>query len=217
MSQNLRDYQGAMYGFDAIVQRTGADQWANATPCEAWTALDLLNHNIRVKQLVALLAQGIDTAVPASGAAGEFPAPHFQGHVATPAIYDPALAIGIDQDPVTEWGRHRDEVFELLDRPGVLERRAKTPWGEVTTDEFLPIETMDLVVHTWDLAVATDQEPIIDGRLVSVATEIVGDPGDGRDLRQPGIVGDAIHASSSDPVHVLLALTGRDGTWTPPN
>ncbi len=38
MSENLRNFAKALYGFDAVVQRVQADQWDADTPCDGWCA-----------------------------------------------------------------------------------------------------------------------------------------------------------------------------------
>jgi len=56
MSQNSRNFVQAVLAFDAVVQRTDDNAWQNATPCEGWTAADLLEHQCAVLNGVTAVA-----------------------------------------------------------------------------------------------------------------------------------------------------------------
>ena len=92
MSQNSRNFVQAVLAFDAVVQRTDDNAWQNATPCEGWTAADLLEHQCAVLNGV--------TAVATSGKmAGPTP----------PADMS---------DPQAAWRETRDSVLSALDQQG---------------------------------------------------------------------------------------------------
>jgi len=44
MSTNLRNYTKALYGFDAVVQRVPEDRWDADSPCDGWSARDVVTH-----------------------------------------------------------------------------------------------------------------------------------------------------------------------------
>ena len=83
------------------------------------------------------------------------------------------------------------QVLDVLGRPGVLQRRCRSPqdfeWSvaEATAGTF-----MDNLVHTWDLATATGQDRVLDDELVAacVAMFLPDMPERGR---AAGIVGPA--------------------------
>jgi len=151
MSDNLRAYTKALYGFDATVRRAG-DAWDGPSPCSDWTALDVLAHNVEMCRMIAAYA------------AGE---PY--GALSQPAVGD---------DPRSTWAQARDLVLERLDHPGALQTEADTAWGVMPVDKFLRVVTVDPVIHTWDLARATGQEPVLDEGLVSAGLKQLTRAGD---------------------------------------
>ena len=209
MSQNLRDYTKALYGFDAVVQRVRPDQWSRPSPCDDWDALGVLNHNIFVTNMVAELARGKPAAIPATGEGREIPAMHGEGMVMSPHLFRRDLAVGPDDDPIAGWNQRRDDVLEALDQPGALHAPARSLWGHATTEEFLDFVIFDPILHAWDLARAAGQPVHLDGALVARCLAHIHDPGDGREMRRPLVLSDAVTTDSTDPVDQLVALSGR--------
>lgn len=66
MSENLRNYTKAVYGMDHVVRGVQPDQWDRPSPCEGWTAGDVLLHAAGVVRLVEAAARGA-APVPVSG------------------------------------------------------------------------------------------------------------------------------------------------------
>ncbi len=59
MSESIRRYVHAVYGLDAVVQRTAHDQWQNSSPCKGCVAIDVVVHNALSFQMFADMARGI--------------------------------------------------------------------------------------------------------------------------------------------------------------
>lgn len=102
------------------------------------------------------------------------------------------------------------QVLDVLARPGVLERRCRSPLGfEWSVADATAGTFMDNLVHTWDLATATGQDRGLDDELVGacVAMFLPDMPGRGR---AAGIVGPVVavprDASAQDR---LLGAMGR--------
>ena len=102
------------------------------------------------------------------------------------------------------------QVLDALARPGVLQRRCRSPLGfdwsvtEATAGTF-----MDNLVHTWDLATATGQDRGLDDELVRacVAMFLPDMPERGR---AAGIVGPAVAVPSDATAQDrLLGAMGR--------
>lgn len=184
MSNNLRTYVKALYGFDATMARTTADAWSNQSPCAEWTAADVVAHSIGMNQMIAGFTKGIH----ARGAQHEVPA-----------------------DPRAEWQASFAGLLEALDQPGALQSVAKTPWGELAVDKFLGFAWVDPVVHTWDLAKATGQAPTLDAELVATGTKQLERAGDS--LVGEGRFHPAVSTSSDDAIERFIALTGRDPSF----
>ena len=219
MTRSSMEYVQGIYGFDAVVQRAEPSDWDTSSPCEGWVARDVLNHVIRTMQMVVLPLRGVPTAVPATGSPSEFELPAYDGYVMSPAVGDPQLLVSDDEDARTKWVRRRDEIVELLDDPAALQRTVLTHWGEKTPDELIPVSTADIVVHTWDLSRAVDQVPVVDDRLAGLGLDALRELGTQYPIHRPRLLGESVEAPSTEapstePLHKLLAFTGRDPDWT---
>lgn len=81
--------------------------------------------------------------------------------------------------------------------------------GEPPASFAVGVHGADMLVHGWDLSIATGQDPTLDPDLCRVATEVIGryPPsfwGPGR------FFAPQVDTASTDPQVRLLALTGRD-------
>ncbi|MDH3683101.1 MAG: TIGR03086 family metal-binding protein [Acidimicrobiia bacterium] len=182
MSENLRTYTRAVYGFDAAVARAANDSWDNPSPCEAWTAADVVAHNIGMNDMIAGFTSGVDARSPVH----EIPA-----------------------HPAAAWRDSLDGLLSALDSQGALQTVARTPWGEMPVDKFLGFAWVDPVVHTWDLAMATGQTPVLDEALVARGTKQLERAGDslvGEGRFQPAVD----LGPGAGPIERFIALTGRD-------
>lgn len=85
-----------------------------------------------------------------------------------------------------------------------------SPWGHTTTEAFLGMAGGDAVVHTWDLAKALGQEPIIDPQLAEDALRAWSEnEADGAPVRQPNVLNEPVTTTANDPVSRLIAYSGR--------
>ena len=183
MSANTRNYVKAIYGFDAVVQRVEPSRWETPSPCEGWSALDVLAHNIGMCRMIAGIARGIS----ASGA--EHP---------------------VVLHPQHEWADARDDVLEALDYPEALQVEVGTPWGRLEVDRFVGIVVVDPLLHTFDLAEASGQLVILDEDLASAGYKQLEKAGDMiRGERFGPAVPVASNASVTDK---LIAIAGRTAT-----
>ncbi len=121
MSQNLRNYTKALYGFDAVVQRVPADRWDAPSPCEGWSARDVLVHQVGVINAVAQMARTGAVAWPDSAGPGD--------------------------DPVGLWNACRDRFFDSVDRPDTINQVGSYWFGESPFDEVLAFAQWDPLVH----------------------------------------------------------------------
>lgn len=53
MSENLRGYLAALYGFDAVVRRMPDDGWDQPSKCAEWTCRDVVGHVIGTAEWLA--------------------------------------------------------------------------------------------------------------------------------------------------------------------
>ncbi len=181
VSENLRSYTKAIYGLDAAVQRVGEDQWDQPSPCEGWSARDVVGHNIGMCNMIAGFAAGVGAAGPDE---------------TTPL------------DPKAEWAVARDGVLEALDQQGALQIKTQTPWGNLQVDRFLGIVAVDPLTHTFDLARATGQDIVMDEDMAAAGYAQIKAAGDA--VRQGGRFEPAAEvADDASIVDKFVAMTGR--------
>lgn len=209
MSDASRAYVHALFGFDAVVRRVDPSRWDAPSPCEGWSARDVVDHVCLATAMVSGMAGGKPAAIadgdgfPAPGAAGLVFAPHlmelFRGG-----------AIG-DDDPVAVWDRYRDAAFDAVRDDDIRHQPSMSPWGHETIEAFLPMVTADAVIHTWDLATAAGLPHHIDpGLAVMGLAEMQGEERDnGKNFRQRGVMSAAVDVAGDDAVDALLAFSGR--------
>ena len=181
MSENLRRYTRALYGFDAVVRRTPTDAWSSDSPCDGWTAADVVAHNVGMNRMIAGFTRGDG-------------APHAD-HI-------------VSDDPAAAWAESLDDLLASLDRQGALQTVAMTPWGELPVEKFLGFVWVDPVIHTWDLAMAVGQEPVLAADLVELGAARLERAGDS--LVGPGRFEAAVSvADDASTLERFISLSGR--------
>jgi uncharacterized protein (TIGR03086 family) len=130
-----------------IVKATRADQLDAPTPCTEWDVRALLNHIVGA----LWLAEGLfgDQQPRHQMAPGDLPAADLIGD-------DPAAAYA------------EAATAALAAAAGdALTRVHVTPFGEMPGPGLAGFTTLDILVHGWDLAIATGQPADLDGRLAA--------------------------------------------------
>lgn len=122
----------------ALIGATRADQLESSTPCRTWTARALINHIVGGQYLFA-------------GAASGAPLPDLSAGTPDFAAGDPAAA---QQDAIRA-------LAAVLADPGLGERMAELPFGTLPAGMVPGLACFEQVVHGWDLARATGQEPVV--------------------------------------------------------
>lgn len=184
MSENLRTYLRGVYAFDAVVRRVPRAAWDSSSPCEEWSAREVLGH-------VCWGTRNI-----ASGVSGG-PGPDEQ----------PEAEIAGD-DPLAAWEVSRAAVTEALDTNGVLQRTIQSPFGEMKVDGALAVFLGDITMHTWDLATAAGIDHGIPDVLAERVVAAIGAAGDV--IRRPGVFGPALEPPpGADAATRMAAIGGR--------
>ncbi|MGR7025582.1 maleylpyruvate isomerase family mycothiol-dependent enzyme [Geodermatophilus sp. URMC 62] len=131
---DLPSYRRALRAVDAVVTTVPGDAWDHPSPCDGWTAADVLGHLATGQTALAGLASG--RAWPTPGSAPE-----------------PPRRV-LDADPAAGWRAARDASPAGL-ADGDLRRPVTTPVGTTTLPDFLDrLAVVELLVHAWDLASA---------------------------------------------------------------
>jgi uncharacterized protein (TIGR03086 family) len=132
-------YRRAVAGFSGVVAAVPADKWSAPSPCEGWTARDVVGHVIGGMQRVC--GDG-----PEGGPAGS--------------------ALGPTEDPVARYTEARAHVLAMLTETN-LARIVPGPMGEMPLDQLLGMfAASDVLIHTWDLGRAAGIAVTLDGELV---------------------------------------------------
>ncbi len=124
MTQIQDDYRIVSTGFDDVVRAVGPDQWEARSPCEQWTAHDIVAHVVEGhRSVVAGVRGGTQEALAA------------------------------DDDPVRAWAEVSVAIDEITGDPAMAAKELDGPAGAMSAGEIIGrFVTMDLLVHTWDLA-----------------------------------------------------------------
>ncbi|MFC9555892.1 TIGR03086 family metal-binding protein [Rhodococcus sp. NPDC056960] len=178
----------------ALVRGVRDEQLTASTPCPQLTVGDLLDH-----------VDGLSSAFTA--AATKAP---LDGGSQPPSA--DAARLG------TEW-RHR--IPERLAALAVAWRE-DTAWRGMTkaggldlpADVAGAVAIDEIVVHGWDLAVATGQSFSCDTELLTAAYEFVKASAEQNPDGTPGLFGPPVEVPESAPlIERLIGLSGRDPRW----
>ena len=183
MSENLRNFTKAIYGMDAVVQRSPSDAWDNDSPCEGWTARDVVGHQVGVLLGLANMARGNDMKFPE-----------------TPEDLS---------DPVGLWDSARDEVLKTLDQPGALQHSGPYWFGEMSIDQLIAVVSWDPLTHAWDTAQATGAEFAMDAGLTERVYDTIS--AIRPNLTKMQLIGDEVPVpEDADIYDRYLGLVGRN-------
>jgi len=180
MTQVQDRYRVVSSGFDAAVRAVGPDRWEAQSPCEEWTARDIMAHVVQGHQSVVISIRG-----------GE-PEP-----------------LGPDEDPMRAWEAVSQAIDEITGDPEVMAREVDGPTGRMAAGEIIGrFMTMDLLVHTWDLARTIGADEHLDEDSVRRAFEAMK-PMDAM-IRQPSVFGPKLEPpADADLQTEFLYFLGR--------
>jgi uncharacterized protein (TIGR03086 family) len=186
MEDIARLHRRALGETRAVVAGIGRDQWSSATPCEGWNVQTLLNH---------LVAGNLWAAELGAGATIEEVGDRLDGDV----LHDDALAA------YEESVKLAAATFEV---PGALDAPCAVSYGPVPGSVYCGHRFVDVLIHGWDLAVATGQDSTLEPELVAAASELLHDQADM--VRASGAFGDDLVVSANAGAQTkLLAFIGR--------
>jgi uncharacterized protein (TIGR03086 family) len=188
MSTEISDLlDRAVPAVTGLVAGVRDEQLAQATPCAEFQVRDLLNHLFQVTRNFQLVAdrKDVDWTLTPDALTGDW-RQAFAGDART---------------MVTAWS-HPQALDGVSPGMGLPQRTLGL------------MMVVDLVVHGWDLALATGQPYQADELLLPATAEFLDTMGDmGRKM---GAFGPAVPAGpGAGRFGQLLALTGRDPGWQP--
>jgi uncharacterized protein (TIGR03086 family) len=181
MNEITERYERVTGRFTDIARAVPVDAWDNPSPCEGWTARDVVGH---LTQWVPgfFSAQGVD-----------FPP--------VPSVED---------DPVGAWEAVQATIGKALAEPSMAVKPVQTPFSTQSFAETVDmIVTGDVFTHTWDLARATGQDDTLDPEQLQRMMAGMGSIPE-EVFRAEGMFGPAIDVpDDADDQTRFLAYVGR--------
>src|SRR5580704_10423162 len=106
MSEAIDRYQNVATGFDRRVRAVPADKWDAPTPCEGWTARDVVAHVVGSHRSMAAAATGKEPEGTA-----------------------------VEEDPGQAWAEAYGRVMALTKDPDVLSKPVDGPLGPLPLEQ----------------------------------------------------------------------------------
>jgi uncharacterized protein (TIGR03086 family) len=188
MSESAERFRRVGAGFTDVVAAVAVSAWSNPSPCEGWTARDIVRHLV-----------------------DWIPGPGFL--LGTFGIEIADLP-SVDADPLAAWLAVRDAVQGGLDEPATAQRVEDCgPLGARSFEAAVDMAcTSDVFVHTWDLARAAGIDVVLDGDELRRQLDGIASIPDQVDaaMRGSGHYGPRIDvAADAGPVATVMAFYGR--------
>ena len=181
------DYFRAVEAFETVMMSVRDDQWEAQSPCESWKAVDVVGHLVGSLHMVSSLATTGEREMPFS----EWP--------------DTRVLAG--NDPRGSFVTARVATERDL-TPENLAKVVDTEAGAMRLEQFLPMCTLDITTHTWDLSQSIGHHLRLDPDLVHELFTMV-EPFDAF-MRGPGLLGQKVEPpDGADEQARLLAFLGR--------
>ncbi len=153
-------YRQVSNGFDAAVKAATPDKWGVQSPCDQWNARDVVDHVVSGHRYVIARVRGHEAEEQQSA----------------------------DDDPTKAWNEVTLAMDEITGDQDALAKEVDGPFGKMPSGEIIDrFVTMDLLVHTWDLARAVGVDERLDEVAVRRAYDVLK-PMDAL-IRQPGVFG----------------------------
>lgn len=176
------------------IRATPADRWDAVSPCRGWTARDVVAHVINGHRGILAFVTG-RPPVAADGVG-------VSGMDGTPAVEPGA-------DLAVAFARCRDDMVAMLRDPELAARTVPGPMGVVPVERAVDvIGSLEVLVHTWDLARAVGGDERLDEHAVIRTHEALLPHYEG--LQATGAFDPSVPApAGADPQTAFLCFAGR--------
>ena len=180
MDTTLEQYRLVAGPLTAVIDAVPAEAWSNPSPCEDWTAADVVAHLVETQRGL-LRDHGVEL--------GEAP--------------------DVAADPVAAWHRHSTQVTDALSDDAVPATAFDGFFGPTTLGETLvQFYVWDMVVHRWDVATAAGLPTTLTDAELDRAEQGIEAFGDA--LYMEGICRPGVEApADADRTARVLARLGR--------
>ena len=161
-------------------------QWANPTPCAEWNIRSLVNHIVVGNLWAAELATGHTIADVGDRLDGDL----------------------LGASPLDAYNQSAAAAASAFETPGALEAPCAVSYGPVPGSVYAGHRFIDVLIHGWDIAVATGHSPTLARHLIEACWDVINPQL--ADLRASGMFGShADTPASADPQTRLLHTLGR--------
>ncbi len=162
-----------------IIANVRPDQLSVSTPCSEWDVKALIDHIVGGTMFFAGTLAGEEPGQPSG-----------------------------DGNPADIYQSGTAKVLEAAQKPGTMEKKYQTPFGEMSGGEFMFGAFMDNLVHGWDLAKATGQNTDLNEAHAQVCFQAFAPMMDG--MRQGGAFGPEVSVPDNASIqHKMLGMMGR--------
>ncbi len=144
-------HRRALAATEKVVAGIGPDDWGAPTPCAEWDVRGLLNHVVAGNWWAAALAGGATIAQVGTRLDGDV----------------------LGADPLRAYQRSAEGAAAAFDAPGALSAPCAVSYGPVSGELYAGHRFIDVLIHGWDLAVATGQDPTLDPELAEQCWAVV--------------------------------------------
>lgn len=199
MHPALADHLRGIALFHDVLQRTGPADLDRPTPCAGWAVRDLLAHQLGQDRAFTAALRGGSSAV---------------------ADWAP-VPVGDDvPGPLMEALREQERALAELGDPAerTIWMPEILPRSPLSATGALSAHLIDLVVHSWDLAVSIGAPLHVDEDLVQLCLGAARAIPDDPDRRGPGQAFERALSlpDDADPFDEVLLRLGRDPAWHSP-
>jgi uncharacterized protein (TIGR03086 family) len=181
-------HAGALEHTRGYVAGVGGQQWRAGTPCDGWDVREVVNHVVGGNWWAAELG---------AGATIESVGTRLDGDV-------------LGAEPVAAYDASAAAAVAVFREPGAMERPCAVSYGPVPGEVYCGHRFIDVLIHGWDVAVATGQDVRLPPDLVDACLAVVEPQAEL--FAGSGMFGsDVAVADGAGPQTRLLAMLGRRG------
>jgi uncharacterized protein (TIGR03086 family) len=189
----LEQFSAAQELFGSVLAQVPDKRWHDATPCTDWDVRALVSH-----------VTGEDLWMP----------PLFDGKTIA-EVGDEFDGDILGDDPVATYSKAADEAYRVVSLPGALEATVHLSFGDSSGTEYVNQTIVDHLVHAWDLAMAIGVQYNPTEELLEHGYDFLTPQAEA--WRSSGAFKAKRQSKESDSTAKrLIALTGRDWGWKPP-
>lgn len=180
-----RYHRGALNATRRTVAGIRPEQYADPSPNEGWDVRALLNHVVTGNWWAAELGAGRTIAEVGDRLDGDV----------------------LGDDPLAAYDASAKAAAEVFERPGALDAPCAVSYGPIPGSVYAGHRFLDVLVHGWDLAVATGQDRTIDPELAEACIAVIAPQ---TEVLNSGVFGQPVEVpEGADAQTRLLGMLGR--------